>query len=128
MGDRVWRILLAEDSAAVRAFVEASLEQSGDLAVESAASGFEALRILPRESFDLVIVDINMPDINGLELVSFMRTSDVHKDTPILLISTEATERDRKRGLDLGANAFLAKPFSPDALEETVRRVMSSSG
>ena len=91
--------------------------------VIEAASGFEALRILPREQVQLAIVDINMPDVNGLELIRFMRKSESHKDTPLIVISSEASERDRERGLMLGANAYLAKPFTADALIALVREL-----
>ncbi len=121
------RVLVVEDSSAMRAFVQAALEESGETLVSQAASGFEALRLLPRESFDLVIVDINMPDINGLELVAFMRRSEAHQETPIILISTEAGERDRARGLSIGANAFLSKPFEAEALRSLVARLQSGS-
>jgi len=107
----------------MRAFVRATLEEDGAAEVEEAESGFEALRILPRERFDVVIVDINMPDINGLELVSFMRKSDAHRETPLIIISTEASARDRERGLSLGADAYLTKPFQPEELRETVTRL-----
>lgn len=112
----------------MRAFVRATLEGDGDYEVEEAGSGFEALRLLPRHRFDVVIVDVNMPDINGLELVSFMRGSDAHRDTPLIIISTEASARDRERGLSLGANAFLGKPFAPEQLRDLVDRVRSGDG
>jgi len=118
------RILVVEDSSAMRAFVRATLEEDGDVEVHEAGSGFEALRVLPRERFDAVIVDINMPDINGLELVSFMRKSEAHRQTPLVIISTEAAERDRERGLALGANAYLSKPFTPEALRATLRDLL----
>lgn len=111
------RILVVEDSSAMRAFVRAALEEAGVVReVVEAASGFEALRILPREQFELAIIDINMPDVNGLELIRFMRQGDAHKTTPIIVISSESSERDRERGLSLGANAYLAKPFTAEAL------------
>lgn len=116
------RILVVEDSSAMRAFVRAALEEAGVVRdVVEASSGFEALRILPREAFDLAVVDINMPDVNGLELIRFMRNSDAHKTTPLLVISSEASARDRERGLTLGANAYLAKPFTAEALVDAVR-------
>lgn len=116
------RILVVEDSSAMRAFVRAALEEAEVVReVVEASSGFEALRILPRESFDLAVVDINMPDVNGLELIRFMRGSEAHKETPLLVISSEASERDRERGLSLGANAYLAKPFTAEALVGAVR-------
>ena len=117
-------VLVVEDSSAMRAFIRAALEEDVGASVTDAASGFEAMRELPRRAFGLVIVDINMPDINGLELIAFMRASDQHKTTPVILISTEASERDRKRGLELGANAFLSKPFGPDELTTLVRRIL----
>lgn len=104
----------------MRAFVRATLEEDGAAEVQEAQSGFEALRLLPRQKFDLVIVDVNMPDINGLELVAFMRKSEPHRATPLLIISTEASARDRERGLSLGANAYLSKPFTPEQLRAIV--------
>ncbi len=116
------RILIVEDSPTMRAFVRAALEGEsrwgGDVDVTEAPSGFDALRLLPRGPYDLVITDINMPDINGLELVSFMRKSEQHAATPVLLISTQGSDRDRDRGLALGANAFLPKPFTMDSLRD----------
>jgi two-component system chemotaxis response regulator CheY len=96
------------------------------LEVVEASSGFEALRLLPRGPYDLVITDINMPDINGLELISFIRKSESHKHTPVLVISTQSSERDRARGLALGANGYLSKPFSPEALQTEVWRFLGS--
>jgi len=118
------RVLVVEDSSAMRAFVRAALEEDVPAEVIEASSGFEALRVMPRERFELVILDINMPDINGLELITFLRKSEAHTDTPVILISTEASERDRERGLSLGANAFLSKPFTPEALVALVREVL----
>jgi two-component system chemotaxis response regulator CheY len=122
------RVLVVDDSSAMRAYVRAALSVDGVSDVREATSGFEALRILPRESFDVVVVDINMPDINGLELVAFMRRSEAHQSTPIILISTESGERDQARGLAIGANAFLSKPFSADALRALVAELRTKAG
>lgn len=119
------RILVVEDSASTRSFVRSTIEAEDGVPnaeVSEATSGFDALRLLPRGPYDLVITDINMPDINGLELVQFMRKSELHQHTPILLISTQSSERDRQRGLRLGASGYLAKPFAGKALVEEVRR------
>ncbi len=113
------RVLLVEDSASMRAFVRTALTSTpalGELEIAEAQSGFDALRLLPRGAWDLVITDINMPDINGLELISFIRKSDAHKNTPILIISTASSERDRERGMTLGASDYLVKPFTADVL------------
>ena len=124
------RILVVEDSVSMRSFVRNALESdsrsSAGLEVIEASSGFEALRLLPRGPYALVITDINMPDINGLELISFIRKSELHKTTPVLIISTQSSERDRARGLALGANGYLLKPFTLEALQGEVWRVLSN--
>ena len=123
------RVLLVEDSASMRAFVRAALASAsglGPLEVAEAASGFDALRLLPRGAWDLVITDINMPDINGLELISFIKKSEAHRNTPILIISTASSERDRERGMTLGASGYLVKPFSAEALVEQALEHMGS--
>lgn len=121
------KILVVEDSSSVRSFVRDALEGAAELRpsdVVEATSGFDALRLLPRDHYDLVITDINMPDINGLELLAFIRKSERHKETPVLIISTQSSERDRQRGLSLGANAYLAKPFSVQSLREGAVRLL----
>lgn len=120
------RVLIIDDSSATRAYVRAALEEMADMQVTEAASGFDALRILPRERFDLLLVDINMPNINGLELISFIRRSETHRDTPLLIISTEASERDRARAMTLGANGYLPKPFTAEALAEAVKSIQKA--
>jgi two-component system chemotaxis response regulator CheY len=125
------RILVVEDSVSMRAFVRGALESElsgmSEVEVVEAASGFDALRLLPRGPYDLVITDINMPDINGLELVQFMRKSELHKQTPILLISTQSSDRDRQRGLTLGADGYLAKPFTQEVLLAETKKQLERS-
>lgn len=120
------RILIVEDSETMRSLLASSLEELDvPVKVSEAASGFEALRVLPREDFDLVVTDINMPDINGLELVSFIRSNERYREIPLVIVSTEGSERDRDRGLELGADAYLVKPFDPDALRQVVGDLLS---
>ncbi len=109
----------------MRTYVRGALEgatELGDVEVVEAASGFDALRLLPRNAYDLVVTDINMPDINGLELIRFVRTNGHLATVALLVISTQSSERDRARSIQLGADDFLAKPFSPDQLLEAVGR------
>ncbi|HEX4337533.1 MAG TPA: response regulator [Polyangiaceae bacterium] len=118
------KILVVEDSFSMRSFVRSALESGGELGevdVVEASGGFDALRLLPRGPYDLVITDINMPDINGLELIQFIRTNEHHRTTPILLISTQSSERDRARALSLGADGYVAKPFTPEDLRARVK-------
>jgi len=122
----VQRILIVEDSATMRSLIASSLEDLGvPVKITEASSGFEALRFLPREEFDLVVTDINMPDINGLELVSFVKSNEKYSRIPLVIVSTEGSERDREKGLGLGADAYLVKPFDPDALTEVVTDLLA---
>ncbi len=120
------RILIVEDSQTMRSLLAASLEElEVPVKITEAASGFEALRVLPREDFDLVVTDINMPDINGLELVSFVRNNQRFESIPVVIVSTEGSERDRDKGLRLGADAYLVKPFEPAELREVVSDLLA---
>ncbi len=118
------KILIAEDSLTMRSLIVSTIAATGDYQTFEAANGFEALRLLPREKVDLIITDINMPDINGLELVSFIRSNENYKQTPLIIISTEGSERDREKGLALGANDYLVKPFAPAKLQALIHKYL----
>jgi two-component system, chemotaxis family, chemotaxis protein CheY len=118
----VKKILIAEDSPTMRSLLVSTIETLGAYEIVEAASGFEALRLLPRERVDLIITDINMPDINGLELISYVRNNPNYLDVPLFIISTESSEKDMEKGLALGANEYLVKPFNPVKLQELIRR------
>ena len=118
------KILVTEDSPTMRAMIAATIEAMGDYEIFEAPNGFEALRLLPREKVDMVITDINMPDINGLELVNFVKKNQMYRDIPLVIVSTEGSARDREKGLGLGADAYLVKPFDPQELQDLVRRFL----
>ena len=84
--------------------------------------------MLPRERYDLILTDINMPDINGLELISFIKRSNEYRDIPLVVVSTEGSERDRDRGLELGARAYLVKPIDPGELRRVVTDLLEARG
>jgi two-component system, chemotaxis family, chemotaxis protein CheY len=111
----------------MRSILASSLEDmETPLKIVEAESGFEALRFLPRETFDLVVTDINMPDINGLELVSFIKNNEKYSDIPLVIVSTEGSDRDREKGLRLGADAYLVKPFDPETLRQVVADLLAA--
>jgi two-component system, chemotaxis family, chemotaxis protein CheY len=116
------KILLVEDNSAMRNLVATALDQHLSVDVHEAENGFAALKLIPENDFRLIITDINMPDINGLELISFLRQHPVYKDVPILIITTEAGDEDRKRGLAIGANGYLVKPFTEGELVQLVQQ------
>ncbi len=117
-------VLIVEDSKAIRSMIRVSLEETGGFFVVEAGNGFEALKTLPTRPFDLIITDINMPDINGLELIGFVKSNPAYKDIPLIIVSTEKSDEDKKRGMALGASGYVVKPFTKDELMVMVQRVL----
>ena len=118
-------ILVVEDSASMRSFIVTTIEEMNGYRIFESGSGFEALKLLPRQRFDLIITDINMPDINGLELIRYVRSNPLYQDIPLFIITTERGKEDRKRGLALGANEYIVKPFDPKNLQKLVKKYIS---
>jgi two-component system chemotaxis response regulator CheY len=116
------QVLLVEDSRAMRDYVSSILEAAGDFEVFEVDNGFEALRALPRARYSLIVTDVNMPDVSGIELCRFVRQSANHADVPIIVISTDASSTDTQRAMKAGATAFLAKPFTAEQFLETLAR------
>ena len=117
-------ILIVEDSSTTRALIRAVIQEMGDFNTVEANSGFEALKLLPTQEFDLVITDINMPDINGLELINFMKNNPKYSHIPLIIVSTERSEEDKKRGMALGAMAYITKPFKAYELQEVIKQAI----
>jgi two-component system, chemotaxis family, chemotaxis protein CheY len=119
------KILVVEDSSIMRGYISSSLKVSfTDMESVEVNSGFEALKALPHHKFDIIITDINMPDINGLELISFIKKHPQYREIPIIIISTEKTSEDKKRGFALGVTEYISKPFSPEQLSAAIKKVL----
>lgn len=114
-------VLVVDDSKAMRKYVVGVLRHAFSAEVFEADSGFEAFRILARKDFSLIITDINMPDINGLELIRFLRKSPRHSDSRIVVITSQTTEKLKERIFDLGIDGYIVKPFEPSQLVDIVR-------
>jgi two-component system chemotaxis response regulator CheY len=123
-GGLVKTILIVEDSATTRSLIRAVIDEVGEFETIEASSGFEALKMLPQQEYDLIITDINMPDINGLELISFIRNNPRFSHLPIVIVSTERSEEDKKRGMALGATAYVTKPFKSFELQEIIKKTI----
>jgi two-component system chemotaxis response regulator CheY len=119
------KVLIVEDSRATREMLAAAVELVGGVEVYTATSGFEALKVLPRHRFSLIITDINMPDINGLELINFVKKNPNYRHVPLFVVTTEGRAQDRERGLQLGASEYLIKPFESETLTALVRRYLT---
>jgi two-component system chemotaxis response regulator CheY len=96
--------------------------------VTEADDGVDGLRKLAGKKFDIILTDINMPIMDGLKLVKRVRADPTHKDTPIIVITTESAEEDRKRALDLGANAYITKPIQAPQVIAKVKELIGIEG
>jgi two-component system, chemotaxis family, chemotaxis protein CheY len=124
-----FRVLIVDDSPAMRGFVRRVLGSSGlELgAVFEAGDGLEALDLLAREWVDVILTDINMPNMDGETLVGKLAQSPAYAAVPVIVISTDATTVRRQHLLALGVRGYLAKPFTPEMLREEIENVMEAA-
>ena len=115
-------VLIVDDSRAMRAYLRGVIQDAFTCTAVEAQSGFEALRLLPREQFDLIITDINMPIMDGLKLIKKVRSEGEHVDVPIIVVTTE--KADQKRAYNLGVNKFLTKPVSAPEVFSTAKKLL----
>lgn len=115
-------ILTVDDSASMRQMVRMTLTDAGYTAIE-ASDGKDALTKLGQK-VDMVITDLNMPNMNGIELVRQLRTLPAHKFTPIVLLTTESQEEKKKEGKAAGATGWIVKPFKADQLLAVVTKLL----
>ena len=118
-------VLVVDDSGTTRALLTSMLEDINNIEVFEASSGFEALKMLPRQPFDLIVSDINMPDINGFELVSYIKNHDEYKNIPVIFVSTERSEGEINKGMSLGAFAYVTKPFNTEEFQSLTKKALN---
>lgn len=116
-------ILAVDDSASMRQMVSFTLKGAGHT-VTDAADGRQALELAKKQSFDLVLTDVNMPIMDGLTLTKELRALPAYRFTPILVLTTEAGTDKKQQGRAAGATGWLVKPFNPEQLLATVRKVL----
>jgi two-component system chemotaxis response regulator CheY len=122
----VLQILVVDDSKVMREMIVACLRSVEGLDFTQAASGLEAIERLSLGSFDLMFLDLNMPDIGGFEVVEFVRSQDVLKELPIVVVTTRGEEATRERALQLGASRFMTKPFNPEQIVSELRSLLGA--
>jgi two-component system chemotaxis response regulator CheY len=120
--------LVVEDSPMMRQLLVFALSRVKHLKVTEADDGVDGLRKLATGKFDIILTDINMPIMDGLKLVKRVRTDPVHKDVPIIVITTESAEEDRQRALSLGANAYITKPIQAPQVIAKVKELLGIEG
>ena len=119
------RLLIVDDSKVMRDMVAACLRPIGEIAFEFAGSGLEAIERLALASYQLVVLDLNMPDVGGIEVIEFIRSQDKLRALPILVVTTRGDDASRTRVLEAGASGFLAKPFQPEQILAEVRGLLA---
>ena len=117
-------ILIVDDSATVRKFVSLSLSMQG-FQVVTACDGMDALEKLPTAKVDLVITDLNMPNMDGYEFIKTLRESSQYKDLPVIILSSLSDQGSRDLGLQAGAFSYLVKPFSIEKVQYEVAKYLS---
>ena len=116
-------ILVVDDSTTMRQMVSFTLTSAGHDVVE-AADGNEAVQAAGKNKFDLVITDVNMPGMNGIDLVRTLRGMPEGKFIPMLVLTTESEQSIKQRGREAGATGWIVKPFSPEVLLATLKKVL----
>lgn len=117
------KILAVDDSASIRQMVTFTLKQAGYEVVE-AADGVQGLSQAKSESPHLIITDLNMPNMNGIEMIKGIRKEASHRFTPILMLTTESDETIKAQGKQAGATGWIVKPFNPEQLIKVIQKVM----
>jgi two-component system chemotaxis response regulator CheY len=124
MNERQYSCLIVEDSPSMRQLLLLALARLKNLSLTEASDAVEGMRKLADATFDVIITDINMPIVDGLKFIKWLRGDPKHKNVPILVVTTRASEEDRQRALDLGVNAYLSKPIHAAQILATVEELL----
>ena len=120
------RILIVEDSPTMRQLLAFALRRLRDVEIVEAQDGMDGLRKVSSDSFDLALIDINMPVMDGLKLIRLMRGEHSLVDIPIVVITTEGADEDRERALALGADEYLTKPIQANRVLEIAKKLLDA--
>ena len=120
------RILIVEDSPTMRQLLVFALRRLKEVEIVEAQDGMDGLRKVSSDDFDLALIDINMPVMDGLKLISLIRGDDSLRDIPIVVITTEGANEDRRRALELGANEYLCKPIQANRVLTVVKGLLKA--
>lgn len=118
------RILIVEDSPTMRQLLVFALRRLKGVEIVEAQDGMDGLRRISSEDFDIALIDINMPVMDGLKLIRLIRSEEALKEIPIVVITTEGASEDRERAISLGANEYLTKPIQANRVLSTVRGLL----
>ena len=119
-----YKILIIEDSPTMRQLIAFALKRLHGVRIVEAHDGVDGLKKLSADKFDLILTDINMPVMDGLKLVSLVRSDANYRTTPIVVITTEGAQEDRERALSLGANDYITKPIQANKILDLARSLL----
>jgi two-component system chemotaxis response regulator CheY len=121
-----FNVLIVDDSSSMRAIIKKIIKVSGFDVGEflDASDGKEALKVLADEWVDIVLTDINMPNVNGMELMAEMKKDELLRSIPIVMITTQGSEKKMQEAIDLGASGYVKKPFLPEDIKKTLSSIM----
>ena len=124
-----FNVLIVDDSLAMRSVIKKTIKVSGFKVGEyfEAADGKEALKILADAWVDLVLTDINMPNMNGLELITKMHTDQILKSIPVVMVTTEGSEKSIQTSMEMGAKGYIKKPFQPEDIKRVLNSIMGEA-
>lgn len=123
--NEIKKVLVVDDSQLIHSMYRLVLNQYKGCTICDAMNGLEALDLLSRDKdFDLILLDINMPVMNGIEFMEKLKKDNLYRHIPIIVISTEGKEEDTLRALKLGAWGYVVKPFKPPMLHELIQKVI----
>ena len=121
------KVLIVDDSATIRKMVRASLRELDEVEFVEAANGLEAIEQVALGPVALIILDLNMPDMHGVDVLKFVRRHQGHRDVPVLVLTTRGDEPSRETALAAGATQYLTKPFAPQVLLSAARDLLSGA-
>lgn len=120
-----FNFLVVDDSPTMRQLISFSLKRIRNAKVVEAGNGLEALKKMADNHFHLMVLDINMPLLDGLKLLSIVRQDPKHKNLPVIIVTTEGADVDREKGIRLGANAYLPKPIQTHEFLKTIKGLLN---
>ena len=123
-----YRVLIVEDSPTMRQLLVFALRRLKDVEIVEAQDGMDGLRSISSEPFDIALIDINMPVMDGLKLISLVRGEESLREIPIVVITTEGASEDRERAIALGANEYLTKPIQANKVLAVVKGLLKIDG
>lgn len=121
-----FNVLIVDDSSSMRAIIKKTIKVSGFNVGQflTAEDGTDAMKVLSAEWVDVVLTDINMPNMNGIELIKRMKEDEILETIPVVIVTTEGSERVKKQSMELGVKALIKKPFKPEDIRNALNRIM----